>query len=514
MLLGAACVGAIVAAVLLVGPPTQASQVSQRVITAEKGVVQSTVSGSGSLAAAKQVDVNFKTGGTLTNIYVSAGQHVYTGELLAAIDSQNAQVAVEQDLANLDSANARLAAVEANPSSSSSAASGSAGASTASAAIATAAAAPPAHSPAGPTGPSGAAGPQTTTVTTTTTVTRTATAGRSAPSHSTAGTAGSGSGSSSAGSTSSTTSAATQAANIASAQASVDSAQLTLKTAQATLADTKLHAPTDGTVASVASVSPGDTVTAGGGAASGSGASGAGGSGSGAGGTGSGGGAGGAGSSASSGSGTSSSSAFIVIVDLSGMDLVVPFSESDITKVKVGQPATVTVDALPDSKLAAHVTSVDTLSTSNSGVVSYDVTLRLDQLESRLRPGMSASAQVVIAQGSGTVTVPTSAISRGGGQATVTVLRNGKDVTQPVLTGIAGDSDTQIVSGLSAGQQIVIRTATSLGTGAASATGAAGRFGGLGAGALGGGGLGGGGGGLSGGGGGGGGGGAFFRGGG
>ncbi len=217
-------------------------------------------------------------------------------------------------------------------------------------------------------------------------------------------------------------------------------------------------------------MSPGDTVSAGS-SQSASSASSSSSASSGTGGAGAGLGGGGSSASGGSASGGSSSSAFIVLVDLSGMDLVVPFSESDVTKISVGQPATVTVNALPDSELAAHVTSISTLSTTNASVVSYDVTFHLDQLEPGIKPGMTASAQVVIEQAVGAISVPSSAITG----STVIVRRNGKDVTQPVVTGIVGDTTTQVISGLQVGDQIVIRTVSGLGS---SATGAAGGLGG------------------------------------
>jgi hypothetical protein len=129
------------------------------------------------------------------------------------------------------------------------------------------------------------------------------------------------------------------------------------------------------------------------------------------------------------------------------------------------------------------VLSVDQLSTSNSGVVSYNVTFQLDQSESGLKAGMSASAEVVVKQAEG-VNVPTTAISGG----SVTVVRSGKHVTQAVTTGLAGDSSTIVLSGLKAGEEIVLPT-TSTTSSSSSPTGA--RLGGAGGG-LGGGGLGGG----------------------
>jgi hypothetical protein len=165
------------------------------------------------------------------------------------------------------------------------------------------------------------------------------------------------------------------------------------------------------------------------------------------------------------------------------MQLVAPLSESEIVHVHVGQPATVTVEALEGLKLAAHVVSVATLSTSNSGVVSYDVTFQLDQPASGLRPGMSASAEVVVKQEEG-VNVPTSAISG----SSVTVVRNGKQVRQTVVTGLAGNSSTIILSGLKAGAEIALPVASTRST--TSITSRFGRTGGaLGGGALGGGGF-------------------------
>ena len=180
------------------------------------------------------------------------------------------------------------------------------------------------------------------------------------------------------------------------------------------------------------------------------------------------------------------------------MHLVVALSESEIGNVKVGQIATVTVEALSGRKLAAHVSEVATLSTSSSGVVSYDVTFQLDQMTDGLKPGMSATAEVVVKQAEG-VSVPTSAISGG----SVTVVRAGKNVRQPVVTGLAGNTSTIVLSGVKAGETVVLPAAVSTSS-ATSLTSRLSRLAG-GGGGLAGGGLGGGGGG---------GGGAFFRGGG
>jgi multidrug efflux pump subunit AcrA (membrane-fusion protein) len=148
-----------------------------------------------------------------------------------------------------------------------------------------------------------------------------------------------------------------------------------------------------------------------------------------------------------------------------GYQLVVPLSESEISGVHVGQIATVTVEALEGRKFAAEVVSLPVLSTTSSGVVSYDVTFQLDQVEPALKPGMSATAEVVVKQAEG-VNVPTSAISAD----SVTVERSGKQVCQRVVTGLAGNTSTIVLSGLKAGETVVLPAASTTSSSGASLT--------------------------------------------
>ena len=111
-LLGLLCVGAIVAAVLVVGPASGSQTAATRTAKASLGVVQATVSGSGNLEPASQLNLGFKTSGTVTHIYVTQGEHVTEGRLLAELDPSSAEVTLEQARANLQAAQAKLAQEE------------------------------------------------------------------------------------------------------------------------------------------------------------------------------------------------------------------------------------------------------------------------------------------------------------------------------------------------------------------------------------------------------------------
>ena len=467
LLLG--CIALIVVAITAVGPASGSSGQTTRTATAKYGVVQSTVSGSGNIESADQLNLGFKTSGTVTHIYVKQGQQVAQGELLATLDPQSAEVTLEQAKATLQSAEANLARLEENEGETSSA-QGSSGTGATAAAASTSAVAyvQDAVAPAGATTPTSTT-PTTTTPTTPAKATKpSASPGAnsksrgskqaSTPTEATStSTPASGSGSSSG----SKQSAATREANLASARAAVKSDELTVQSAEQAVQNTKLDAPQSGTVVTL-SGEVGETVSGTGTTRAASSASSSTSSSSStagaAGGKASTGGSSGTGSS-SSGQGASSSSSFAVLSNLESLQLVVALSESEIGSVHEGQIATVTIEALNSRKVAAHVVSVSQVPTSSSGAVSYDVTFQLDQGAEGLKVGMSATAEVVVQQAEG-VNVPTSAIKAG----SVTVVRNGKHVAQPVTTGLAGNSSTIVLSGLKAGEEVVLPTLSTSGS--------------------------------------------------
>ena len=212
-----------------------------------------------------------------------------------------------------------------------------------------------------------------------------------------------------------------------------------MKSARQEVRETTLRAPISGTIASI-SGSVGETVS--GGSSSGGGTSEAA--------------AAGATGGESTG-GESSGSAFMVLAQLHRLKLEVSFSEADIGKVRKGQTATVAVDSMEGTELAGEVTRVSVLpSEGSSSVVEYPATILLTQSAKGLRAGMSASAEVVVEQVKNAVTVPSEAITAAGASKTVTVEEGGKEVTKTIKTGLEGDETTEVISGVKAGQTLVL----------------------------------------------------------
>ncbi len=144
-------------------------------------------------------------------------------------------------------------------------------------------------------------------------------------------------------------------------------------------------------------------------------------------------------------------------------------NEVDAAKLKVGQKASITFDALPDLTIAGTVASVDTIGTVSQGVVSYDAVIEFDTPNDQVKPGMSATVEIITDTASGLV-VPSSAVKTAGGASYVQVFNpplSGSDTPPgvisaaaptrvPVTTGLSGDTDTIITGGLSAGEQVVV----------------------------------------------------------
>jgi membrane fusion protein, macrolide-specific efflux system len=206
-------------------------------------------------------------------------------------------------------------------------------------------------------------------------------------------------------------------------------------------------APTSGTVANLSAVSGSTVAASAGNSGSGNGNS--------------------ANSSASSGSSgssssssTSSDSQVLIIGDFSNLLIKAQVNEVDIPKIKSGQKATVTLDAFPDKTFVGTVANVDTIGTTSSGVVTYNVYITLVAPPSDIQPGMSASVSIETDRKDDVLKVPTTAIQNSNGTSSVRVLNNGQINQVEVQTGISSDSETEIDSGLSEGDMVVTSIAT------------------------------------------------------
>jgi len=137
----------------------------------------------------------------------------------------------------------------------------------------------------------------------------------------------------------------------------------------------------------------------------------------------------------------------------------ISLNEVDISKVKVGQKATLTFDAISELSITGEVADVDAIGTVTQGVVNYSVKIAFDTQDERIKSGMSVSAAVITDTKQDVLLVPNAAVKSNGEQY-VEVLENNISRNQTVEVGLSNDTMTEIKSGLKEGDKVVTRTIT------------------------------------------------------
>jgi multidrug efflux pump subunit AcrA (membrane-fusion protein) len=153
------------------------------------------------------------------------------------------------------------------------------------------------------------------------------------------------------------------------------------------------------------------------------------------------------------------------IVDVSSLGLIAQVDETDILLVSPGVPADVELDAAPGATYQATAQSIDLLpTTSTSGGVAYRVRLTLGPgrypdgtAAPTPRPGMSAVAHLSVRQAHNTVTAPAAAVFSVDGHDAVWLVHDGHAVQTQVTVGVQGQDRVQILSGVGAGDELVVR---------------------------------------------------------
>jgi HlyD family secretion protein len=198
------------------------------------------------------------------------------------------------------------------------------------------------------------------------------------------------------------------------AQASLDNAKLALEQAQRNLDKAKVVAPFDGVAAAV-NYSLGDSA---------------------------------------------GSSAAVTVVNLANLQIKVTVAEVDLAKIKTGNPAQVTLDALPGKTYTAQVTAISPAGTVTQGVVNYPVILALTDADNAIKPGMTVNLTIEVERRDNVLLIPTRAVRTQGNQKIVTVRVKDQSIQKNVTTGLSNDTAIEITSGLQEGDVVVVNQTT------------------------------------------------------
>lgn len=143
--------------------------------------------------------------------------------------------------------------------------------------------------------------------------------------------------------------------------------------------------------------------------------------------------------------------------DLAPLLVELRVSEIDINRVQVGRPVNLTLEAVPGAAYQGRVIETAVVGEELGGVVSFAVTVELLDPDERVKPGMTAAAQIIVNQLADVLLVPNRAIRFLDGRRVVYAPRGSQIVPIEVEIGAASESFSQVVGGdLQAGDSLVI----------------------------------------------------------
>jgi RND family efflux transporter MFP subunit len=145
------------------------------------------------------------------------------------------------------------------------------------------------------------------------------------------------------------------------------------------------------------------------------------------------------------------------IADLSNLEVRVDVDEGDIRKIKVGQEATISVDAFTDKTFKGIVKEIPLMTSGRRETgITYRVKVHIEDPEKILKLGMTTNTDFLIRSEQQVLTVPKSAILAQGGKTFVFTINDQKVCRKEVMTDIEGEEFMEVTSGLQPGEGVVI----------------------------------------------------------
>lgn len=147
----------------------------------------------------------------------------------------------------------------------------------------------------------------------------------------------------------------------------------------------------------------------------------------------------------------------IEVVDLDRLEVDAYVDETDIGQVKVGQEAEVTVDAYPKKTFKGQITKVASSATKTENVVTYLVNVKIEKGgEGLLKPQMTANVTITVTRKDDIALAPNEAVKQQKAGTQAVVLRGGKPEVRTLEIGMTDGDNTEIVSGLQEGEEVVV----------------------------------------------------------
>lgn len=147
----------------------------------------------------------------------------------------------------------------------------------------------------------------------------------------------------------------------------------------------------------------------------------------------------------------------MTVADLSRLIVKMKISEMDILKLQDGMPVTVSVDAVAGSTFPARVSVISPQAERDSnGVKSFKVEIALDRADPRLKPGMTARVDGLLAARRGVLKIPLAAVFEEAGREYALVDEKPKPRRVDVKLGLRSETDAELLEGPKEGEPLLV----------------------------------------------------------
>jgi HlyD family secretion protein len=148
--------------------------------------------------------------------------------------------------------------------------------------------------------------------------------------------------------------------------------------------------------------------------------------------------------------------AIMTVADLSEMIVKASINEVDVGKLKRGQRVEIGFDAIKGKVYHGKVRRISPSGSEEENLVVYPVEVEIMNSDERIRPGMTADLDIIIAEAESVICIPKHAVINREGKTIVNIKKEDKFVPQEVITGVEDDVKIEIKSGLSEGDALMI----------------------------------------------------------
>ncbi len=146
----------------------------------------------------------------------------------------------------------------------------------------------------------------------------------------------------------------------------------------------------------------------------------------------------------------------VSIMGINSLEVEAYVAEADVAKLTVGDPVSMTFDALPGENFTGKVFSIDPAETVLNGVANYKIKVSFDKMDPRFKSGLTANLTIETERKDGVLVAPQFAIIQNDQGTFATKVVNGKEEQVPIILGIQDQNgNAEVVSGLSEGDQVL-----------------------------------------------------------